>query len=299
MHFFRLTLFLLFFCLIVVPMVEARQVQVFKAAEEDESPMQARSEALNEGFAKAILEEAFVMLPGSLDEVRSESLRLYFMDRAKPFIQGYKVLSSQAMDAGLILTLDVRVNRGGLRKELERLGLFVTSVDEVGADVTWPEDATEDEAALMQRLINMTGVSQIQGETPRVLIERGPETTYRGTIFLAEGERSLVGKDLSAVWVELWAYHFNRKTAEAVAVARDALTVSGWFSPDAALEFDRVLRSWDTAVREVKLVELDMQTSGVGGVWELRPIDRTRFETMLEGFLPQRGLSFQLSQGAN
>ena len=72
--------------------------------------------------------------------------------------------------------------------------------------------------------------------------------------------------------------------------------MAGWFSPDAVLEFGRVLRVWDSAVQEVQLVEMDMQPSGVGASWEMRILNRDRLNMMLQGFLPQRGLSFQLSE---
>ena len=49
-------------------------------------------------------------------------------------------------------------------------------------------------------------------------------------------------------------------------------------------------------VQEVELVELDVQSSGVGASWSVRVISGERLDSLLLGYLPQRGLSHQLTQ---
>jgi hypothetical protein len=52
-------------------------------------------------------------------------------------------------------------------------------------------------------------------------------------------------------------------------------------------------------VQEVQLVELDMQPTGVGANWEVRVVNGERLDVLLRGFLPQRGLSYQMTRTNN
>ena len=276
----------------------AGEVRVFKPMEEGVSRMELRNQAMAEGYAQAVLEEARRMLPGELGEVRTELLREHLLDHAEPYVQGYRILSSEAMDAGLILVLDVRVNKQSLREGLKNMGLFATVHAPQTAGVTWPADLDEASVTRLQGLMTLSGIQAEQGVLPAFSLESGPEGTFKGRLELDNREWVTINKDMTVVWFELWSRFFNR--AEAVQARANVfrLSVSGWFSPDAALEFDRVLNDWDSAVQEVQLVELDMQPSGVGGLWEVRLLNGERFGMLLQGYLPQRGLSYQLSEAA-
>ena len=104
--------------LVMVGLAAAGEVRVFKPMEDDLSRMELRNQAMAEGFAQAVLEDAQLMLQGGMDEVRTELFKQYLIKHAKPYIQGYKILSSQDMDAGLILRLDVKVNKKTERKSV-------------------------------------------------------------------------------------------------------------------------------------------------------------------------------------
>ena len=41
-----------------------------------------------------------------------------------------------------------------------------------------------------------------------------------------------------------------------------------------------------------------MQPTGVGATWTFRLLDGDRLKMLLQGFLPQRGLSFKLAEDA-
>ena len=42
---------------------------------------------------------------------------------------------------------------------------------------------------------------------------------------------------------------------------------------------------------------MDIQPTGVGATWDMNILDSKRLSTLLNSFLPQRGLSFQLDSG--
>lgn len=274
----------------------AGEVRVFMAADEKLSTQQLRNKALAEGFAQAVIEEVQNMLPAPLDEVRAELLKEHLLSNVKPYIQGYKINSVQTLQEGVILDLTVKVNKRSLRPALKSMGLFETTLEPQVATIAWPEDLEEDLLAKLQGLMNLTGIQQGADILPSFTLERGPEATFKGRFNMDDQEFVSINKDMSKVWFTLWAHYFNRTESQQVEQETQTLTVGGWFSPDAVLEFDRVLQGWESAVQNVGLVEMDMQTTGVGGVWQLRLISRERLEMMLMSYLPQRGLTYHLSE---
>lgn len=287
---------LIFFCVVLAAAnASAVEVRVFKPMEEGMSPMQLRQQALAEGFAQAVTDQAVLMLPTPLGEARTGLLQEYMIDHSQQYIQGYRVVGSEAMDAGLILRLDVTINKPLLRQGMQRMGLFATLNEPLAATIAWPEDLVEESVVEIQKLMKLTGIQQTADSMPFFSVEAGSEQVFKARLVLEDREWVTMGKDLSAVWYELWAKYFSRSEAVEPLVNRQHLTVSGWFTADAALEFDRVLRGWDSAVQEVELVEMDMQTTGIGAIWSVRLLNAERLRTMLDSFLPQRGLSYQLS----
>lgn len=290
----RYALIFFLFMMFASGVAEANSIRVFKPMEEDMSSMELRNQALAEGFALAVVDVAQGMLPAPLNETRTELFKKYLMTYGKPYIQGYKVLSSQSTEAGLILSLDVTVNRKSLRAGLKRMGLFQTALKPQVASVTWPEDLTEEQRAEVQDLIIMTGIQIEQNTFPSLAFERFQKKQFKARLVVDGSEKTTVGKDLSTLWTGLWGNYFNRSAAVEARTGLEQLVVTGWFAPDAVLEFDRVLRSWDTAVQDAKLIEMDMQPTGVGGVWEVKLLNAERLQVLLKSVLPQRGLSYRL-----
>jgi hypothetical protein len=274
----------------------AGEVRVFKPMEQELSHMQLRSQAMAEGFAQAVLEDAQIMLPGDMDEVRTELFKQYLILHAKPYVQEYKVLSFQDMDAGLILRLDVKVNKRTLRDGLKRMGFFATLKAPQVAAMVVPEGMSEEAAVQLQGLVTLSGMQVADVSFPSFTLELAPEGAYKGRLVIKDREWVAINKDLAVLWFDLWGRFFTRSELMASRVKAQTLSVSGWFSPDAVLEFDRILRGWDSAVQEVQLVEMDMQSTGVGASWNVRILNSDRLNMMLQAFLPQRGLSFQLSE---
>ncbi|MUM78363.1 hypothetical protein GKC30_12030 [Pseudodesulfovibrio sp. F-1] len=275
---------------------QAVSVRVFKAGEAGVSPMQLRERAMAEGFAQAVLDESRALIPAELDEARAELLRLYMIDHAKPYVQGYKILSSEAMDAGLILSLDVIIDRTALRGGLRNMGFFTAMAAPQPVNLVVSGDLTQEEGSALVDLMALTGLRRETAGAPVFTLEKGGGGMFMAHLDAASGHWTARGEDLAPVWFELWGRFFTSPEATALRTDMRELSVAGWFSPDAALEFDRVLRGWDSAVQEVQLVELDMQPSGVGASWHLRLVNGERFAMLLGGYLPQRGLSHRLTE---
>lgn len=283
-------------CLLTAWPAVAGQVQVFEPLAENMSQRDLRAKAQAQGFAQAVLEEAKVMLANKLSEERSALLGEYLQGHAEPFIQGYKVVSSQDFPEGLSLTLDVRVDRRSLRDSLGGMGLFATLSQPQPATVVWPGDLSDEEIQALQHLIKLTGIAPAEGASPVLTLERGSDkNTWKCRLAYDGQEWLAVNTDMATAWFTLWPRFFDRPTAQAARTGGETLTVSGWFSPDGVLEFDRVLHGWDAAVQNAQLVDMDMQPAGAGATWTLSVVNRDRLEMLLNAFLPQRGLSFHLT----
>lgn len=293
MHKLKSIFFILVLCMAASPAF-AGQVTVALPAEEDVSSMALREKAMAKGFAKAVADEAMLMLPGKMGPERSELLKKYYVTNAKPFIQGYKILTSKVSEQGVFVGLDVSVDKRALRKSLKEMGFFVTSLEPVVAAVTYPEEMDEEAMIKLQELMTLTGVQQGEVEYPVFSLEPGPEGTYKARLTTEEQAWDSIQKNLDVAWFNVWTKYFGQAASENTKVGVKELTVAGWFSPDAVLEFDRVLRSWETAVQEIQLLEMDMQSAGVGGTWQLRLLSAERFEMLLRSYLPQRGLTYHL-----
>ncbi|WP_419787770.1 hypothetical protein [Pseudodesulfovibrio sp.] len=274
----------------------AAEVRVFKPMEEGVSAMQLRASAMAEGFAQAVLDASENMLPGKLDEARVEYFKEYLTDRAEPYIMGYKVLSTESSEAGLILNLDVTVNKQALRQGLKGLGLMTTAVRPVPASVALPADLDGETLVLMQHLEVLSGLQVADEGLPRFTLERAREKdVYRGRLETKEREWTSVGKDIPGLWYKLWSHYFIREEEAEARAEEHSLSVTGWFTPDAVLEFDRVLRGWDSSVQDVQLEDMDMQSTGVGATWTFRLLNGDRLASRLQAFLPQRGLSYKIA----
>jgi hypothetical protein len=242
-----------------------------------------------------VLGEAEVMLSNKLPEARTGLLKEYLLDHAEPFIQGYKTVSSQDFPEGLSLTMDVRVDRRTLRDSLRGMGLFATLSQPQPATVVWPGDLSDEEMQALHHLISLTGIAPTEGASPVFTLERGSDKdTWKCHLSYDGQEWLAVNTDMAKAWFTLWPKFFDRPSAQAVQAGGETLTVSGWFSPDGVLEFDRVLHGWDGAVQNARLVTMDMQPTGAGATWTLSVVNRERLEMLLNAFLPQRGLSFHL-----
>ncbi|WP_272699942.1 hypothetical protein [Desulfovibrio sp. Fe33] len=286
-------------CLLTAwPEAFAGQVQVFEPAAEGVSQPELREKARSQGFAQAVLDEASVMLSGKLSKERTALFKEYLAGHAEPFIQGYKVVSFQNTPEGLDLTMDVRVDRRTLRDSLGSMGLFATLSQPQPATVVWPGDLADEELLALHHLIALTGIAPAEGVSPVFTLERGDEKgVYRCRLSYNGEEWLALNGDMAQAWFTLWPRFFNRPVAKAARGGGESLTVSGWFSADGVLEFDRVLHGWDSAVQNAQLVEMDMQPTGAGATWTLTVVNRNRLETQLNAFLPQRGLSFHLAEG--
>ena len=293
---FAFFILLVFWVTLVAGIAQAVEVRVFKPVEEGLAPNAMRQEVLYLGFQEAVFQESLKLLPGRLDEDRSALLREYLADKANDQVLGYRELAVSSKPDGVSMVLDVDVNRRTLRHLLEQVGLFHTITSPLAVVLQPGPGLTQEDLASLDRLRRFSGVLPSQVGMPQLRLDRLADNRVEGVLISQNGSWSAVDANLATVWFELWQRYFASGALTSVGADAEVLSVSGWFTPDGANEFDNVLRDWDSELRDVRLVDMDLATEGVSARWEVEVLNRQALVTRLEQYLPSRGLSYTLSR---
>ncbi|SKA80395.1 hypothetical protein SAMN02745704_01346 [Paucidesulfovibrio gracilis DSM 16080] len=287
---------MLFLCLGLLPSaVYADEVRIFQPREEGMSPNEMRQQALHLSFEEAVFQAALKLLPQPPSEERATLLRERLAKDVEPFVLGYKELASSPTPEGLNMLADVDVDRRGLRAELESLGLFQTIGGPLAARVVADPTLTGEDLERLRSLRILTGIAPSAVTLPELRLGREPDGPVRGVLHSSTGNWSALDPDLETVWFHLWERYFQSSAVAHRGLRTEVLSVSGWFTPDGAHEFDNMLQGWESLLREARLVDMDMAPEGVSARWEIAVADRAALVTRLEEYLPARGLGYTLS----
>lgn len=276
----------------------AVNVQVFQPTEEGQSVSEIRDKALELAFAQAILSEALRMVPGEIEAARAEVLKSWLGEHRDVFVTGYRDKTVTQEENGVSVGLNVDVNRQVLREYLKKIGLFSTFSKKIKAAVSVTlGKGQQDDLAALDKLMLLYGVEKVDaGAAVNVVINSTGQKSWNGSLSVLQGQNwKAYGLDIETVWSKLWENYFKSVQSSADMNPRASIVVSGWFSPEGAREFDRVLKSWDAAVQEVKLVGLEMKPTTVSAKWTLEIADQWLLKSYLNDYLPQRGLSYTIN----
>lgn len=295
MRTFFLTLILT--CLATLPAF-AGNIEVSVVEEENESSMELQNRAMNEAFAEAVHKEALRLLP-PLGEKRSALLREELKEKAGYYVLGYDKVQTEPSEDGLTMRMNVKINRQALRDGLKAMGVFSTARERLSTDVR-VKGLNEEDRMKLKGLMLLTGIDPSSDvDSPAIMISKDEKEMFDAQMRIPGRVWRGRGKDLGVVWNDLWKRYFTRQMAQAPKTGMATLRIAGWFTPDGVREFDRILRKWDGALSDVQLLELDMQASGVSGIWSAHILNRELLTGRLEAFLPDRGLSYSIDEKAD
>ena len=284
----------------------AVKVQIFKPVEpEKEIPQRIlRQEAVTEAFAQALFAEASRMLPGTLPAERAEAVKKAFGKYYEEYINGYKDMDIKLDEAGVSVAIDVSVNRKALRFAMKKMGLFSTAAVPVEISVSNEKYTLNEEHLLQQNgkideLISLYGltnatVADSNGTVVVMSVRHASKKRWSGDLQSSRGKWFASGSSMELVWRDLWGKYFGSENIEALMNPKAKLVVSGWFNPEGVREFGRKLKSWDSAVQEVKLLDVEMKPTAVSASWSLEVSDQWVLRSYLNDYLPPRGLNFSL-----
>ncbi|WP_291327856.1 hypothetical protein [Desulfovibrio sp. UCD-KL4C] len=282
----------------------AVNVQIFKPLEEDVSSKDMRAEAVSQAFAQALMSESVRMIPGSLSAERGSALKDMFTKHYEEFITGYRDMDVKFQEDGVAVRIDVNANRSELRAVLKRMGFFSDIKTNVKANILVSNgkfklsetDQAEFDADLQQLMV-LYGVQKVistESSTPKLSITQVSKKRWSGDLISSHGKWDASGRTVETVWKSLWAKYFSSENVQSTMNPKVVLVVNGWFNPDGVQEFDRMLKSWDSAVQEVKLLDVEMKPTAVSASWSLEVSDQWVLKSYLNDYLPSRGLSFNI-----
>ncbi|SDL12912.1 hypothetical protein SAMN05660337_2188 [Maridesulfovibrio ferrireducens] len=282
----------------------AVKVQIFKPTEENVSSKDLRGEAVSQAFAQALFAESVRMMPSTLSAERSNALKDMFGNHYEEFITGYRDMDVKFQEDGVAVRIDVNVNRSALRAVLKKMGLFSNAEISVKADISVSSGKTKlnetqqlDLDTEVQNLMVLYGVQKAAStdlSAPKLSITKIGKNRWAGELTSAHGNWKASGRTVERVWQNLWAKFFDSENVESMMNPKAVLVVNGWFNPDGVREFDRLLKSWDSAVQEVQLLDVEMKPTAVSASWSLEVSDQWVLKSYLNDYLPSRGLSFNI-----
>ena len=298
----------LFVTLVLLPWIALadQEVVVTWPLESGESPMSVRDRALQQGFFRAVLKEALVMLPQELSESRTVALGAFLHPRVDGLVTSYVEKGAEVMDdpPAFVLTMHVGVNGPALKKILKSAGTFYT------AGRLWPYALTLSGAdpAAWQELDTLQAVTGLQvvdtasaaEDVPQLFLCKSSDGLWQGTLTLGVGKEEFAGRnaELEPLWMQLWSEYFGLTAVQERVLGTVYLAVQGWRDLTGVLSFDASLQALKDSLDEEVLVRASLQRSGAMGVWKIRTTDRERLASDLGRLLSGKGLVFELSDSS-
>lgn len=278
----------------------AEPIRVSAAADPGVEPVQARQQALERAFAEAVFQTAGRLLPTPLPAARSEHLHRFLAPRATALVLSFQEVApakapapapaEKTLPAPLALELDVEVNRAAISELLTRLGLLAGGRHPDGFALRLGKGVAEQDLKALEPVLALQGLTRAAKAPLQVSLERLPQGYFKGVLW--QDAKSFVadGQDLVQLWLDLWGKYFSAREQQPGTLA-SPLGISGFVQADAALEFTKILQSWDDCLREVQLHVLDLRPGNSTAWWSARVTNPARLSARLQEQLPGRKLT--------
>jgi hypothetical protein len=259
-----------------------------------------RAEALDKAFHAAVAIDALALLPGPLPAERQAALADFLGPLTGDYVQGYAELGTETRGEETQLNLDVRVDKPGLKRALQRLGTYYTVAGVREFTLRLAGGGAGAALADLGRLQAASGLKARDGADPVLLLEARGAGKWNAKLSSGGQTYESIAEPLNAAWMEVWGRYFARLHSQASAgsSSRLVLRVGGWFAPDAVQAFDKTVRSWEEVVESISLEAVLMQPTGVGGVWTVSAPNPAGLRARLDEYVAGKGLSYTLETGA-
>ncbi len=285
--------FLLILSFVASPVWAWQQVKVEMPLEDDSSFRQMERKVLRKGFNLAVIQEASRIVPGELDQVRSDILSEHLFRQIDDYILGYRIFARQELEDSMAMEMEVNVDSGALRAELQNLGVYYTSAGfwsyDLGTRGAGPEDFQ-----LLQRLQLVTGVKVDADAETSVELQRIAGGQWSGIIRHKNLYHQITGGDLSDVWFGLWSYFFSQQEVVTALTQELTLVTRGWTTTEAVKIFNERLISWEKEVESGRILYVHNNVPDLRAAWSLTSFNADYLEKRLERYLPGRGVYFNI-----
>ena len=286
------------FCLMLalcsaLPVLADQRVAVAVDGGEGQPPF------LDRAFDAALAQEVEAVLGTGLAPSRMALLMEILGRERDALILGYSEAST-APDAETVnateatRTLLVRIHDAGLRNRLRDLGVVFT----VGAprqyvlELSGVEPSRTKRLSALQELSGMVPIPAGGQDTPVLTLSQ--LGAWSAVLTLGEWRSSHTAKTLDEVWLAVWKDYFSRPGLAVQGESGLMVRVSGWLSSMGPMEFDRLMDSWREEVQHKTLVGVEMEGSGMVGVWKVQTRSRDALTKRLTDAAKAQGLTVEV-----
>ena len=274
----------------VLPAVADQRVSVAVDAGESREALVARV------FDTALEQEVDALLGTQLAPSRKKTLMEILSKERETLILGYSEdeAAAEANATGLTRAMTVRVHGAGLKARLRDMGVMFTLKDSKPyvLQLSGVEPSRTKRLGALQELSGLKPVAAAaQGVPVLALSQMG---AWTGVLSLGEWRTSHTAKTLDEVWLAVWKNYFSRPGVTAQGESGLLVRVSGWLSSMGPMEFDKLMDTWNEEVGQKTLVGVEMEGSGMVGVWRVQTRSRDALARRLGDAAKTQGLTVEI-----
>lgn len=249
---------------------------------------------LEQAFDLALIQEIKAIVPAELSPARLELIASVLSAERSGFIQGY---SEAAADGNATVEgrmLDVRMRSDLVRQRLRELGVLssATSPQPYVLRLSGVEPSRTKRLGPLQELSGLRPVAVGEDSLPMLTLSQFGDWT--GTLSRGDWRVTHTAKNLDEVWLTVWKAYFSRTASAASGEGGVLVRVSGWLSSQGPMEFDRLLDAWRDEITAKTLVGVEMDETGMVGVWRIQTPSRGALERRLKDAVAAQGLVLDL-----
>ena len=249
---------------------------------------------LEQAFDLALAQEIQSLVSTPLTPSRLDLVVTALAPERGSFVLGYSeaAVEDNATVEGRVL--DVRMHSDLVRQRLRELGVLftATSPQSYVLRLTGVEPSRTKRLGALQEMSGLQPVAVGGEELPVLALSQFGDWT--GVLSSGEWSYSHTAKSLDEVWLSIWKMYFNRTVAGMSGGPGVVVRVSGWLSSQGPMEFDRLMDSWHAEVTQKALVTVEMDATGMVGMWRIQTSTRNALERRLKEAAAAQGLVLDL-----
>lgn len=252
---------------------------------------------VDRAFDAALTQEIEAVLGTQLAQSRMETLMGILSKERDSLILGYSEVQAagDAVNATeAFRTLTVRIHGPGLKTRLQGLGVVFTARDQ------WPyvlqlSGVEPSRTKRLGALQELSGLRPTVTQAPDVpVLALSQLGAWTGVLTLGEWRSTHTAKTLDEVWLAVWKDYFSRSGLNVRGESGLLVRVSGWLSSMGPMEFDRLMDSWSEEVQRKTLIGVEMDGSGMVGVWRVQTRSRDALARRLGDAAKTQGLTVEV-----
>lgn len=298
--------FMLWLCAVgmTAPGVWARTVDVVLPAASEAGVSLAEPWA-GQLRATVLVAEVEELLGLPLAEARRAAVQQYLAGTASSLVPHLTETSREILPDGRVrVVMEAEVNRSLLHALLQGVGTVYTRSAPLAYSLQMGNPSSQNSGlandhearatATLARLELVGNMVQRAGASVRLTL-KNEQGRWHATLTGKDiPQLQATSPSLESVWSAVWGPYFA-KTQNQLAGHAVVLQAWGWKGTGGVEELERAMSLWSTAVRGVRLGDVNLRPEGVVAQWTLDVLDVAELRNRLIGYAATRHLEFTLT----